>query len=183
MPAGDLNAALAERLVEAFGRQLWCSKLPASRASSPCSLISGPEIMLANVRLDELLRVEIYRRGLHSDAFSEPGLRPAENPPVLPGSVSVTRSVDVACYPSLGRRRRLDHRRDRRHQGHHDCGHGGGCGAAMLPGALDRSCRAARGSAGEPAAGRRARRQHAVRIRPAEQPGRDGSSAWSSTGP
>jgi phosphosulfolactate synthase len=28
------------------------------------------------VRLEELLRVEIYRRGLHSDAFSNPKLRP-----------------------------------------------------------------------------------------------------------
>ena len=29
---------------------------------------------LANVRLEELLRVEIYRRGLHADAFAKPGL-------------------------------------------------------------------------------------------------------------
>jgi hypothetical protein len=29
------------------------------------------------VRLEELLRVEIYRRGLHSDAFSRPNLAPA----------------------------------------------------------------------------------------------------------
>jgi len=29
-----------------------------------------PEVRLSNVRLEELLRVEIYRRGLHSDAFA-----------------------------------------------------------------------------------------------------------------
>jgi hypothetical protein len=29
-----------------------------------------------NVRLEELLRVEIYRRGLHSDAFGHTKLRP-----------------------------------------------------------------------------------------------------------
>jgi phosphosulfolactate synthase len=28
------------------------------------------------VRLEELLRVEIYRRGLHSDAFGRENLRP-----------------------------------------------------------------------------------------------------------
>jgi phosphosulfolactate synthase len=31
---------------------------------------------LCNIRLEELLRVEIYRRGLHSDAFGKPNLRP-----------------------------------------------------------------------------------------------------------
>ena len=31
-----------------------------------------------NVRLEELLRVEIYRRGLHSDAFANPNLRPSK---------------------------------------------------------------------------------------------------------
>jgi phosphosulfolactate synthase len=33
-------------------------------------------VQLGNVRLDELLRVEIYRRGIHSDAFLQPRLRP-----------------------------------------------------------------------------------------------------------
>jgi phosphosulfolactate synthase len=32
---------------------------------------------MSNVRLEELLRVEIYRRGLHSDAFEHANLRPA----------------------------------------------------------------------------------------------------------
>jgi phosphosulfolactate synthase len=36
----------------------------------------GREVHLCNVRLEELLRVEIYRRGLHSDAFAKPHLRP-----------------------------------------------------------------------------------------------------------
>jgi phosphosulfolactate synthase len=34
-------------------------------------------VNLGNVRLEEILRVEIYRRGLHSDAFRNPKLRPA----------------------------------------------------------------------------------------------------------
>jgi phosphosulfolactate synthase len=33
-------------------------------------------VHLCNVRLEELLRVEIYRRGLHSDAFARANLRP-----------------------------------------------------------------------------------------------------------
>jgi len=36
----------------------------------------GREVRLCNVRLEELLRVEIYRRGLHSDAFGHANLRP-----------------------------------------------------------------------------------------------------------
>jgi phosphosulfolactate synthase len=36
---------------------------------------------LCNVRLEELLRVEIYRRGLHSDAFDKPNLRPRLSEP------------------------------------------------------------------------------------------------------
>jgi len=40
----------------------------------------GQRVRLCNVRLEELLRVEIYRRGLHSDAFAIPNLRPT-----LPG--------------------------------------------------------------------------------------------------
>lgn len=37
----------------------------------------GPRVHLCNVRLEEVLRVEIFRRGLHSDAFAMPNLRPA----------------------------------------------------------------------------------------------------------
>jgi phosphosulfolactate synthase len=36
----------------------------------------GQDVRLSNVRLEELLRVEIYRRGLHSDAFQNEKLRP-----------------------------------------------------------------------------------------------------------
>jgi phosphosulfolactate synthase len=36
----------------------------------------GRDVHLCNVRLEELLRVEIYRRGLHSDAFGHTNLRP-----------------------------------------------------------------------------------------------------------
>ena len=36
----------------------------------------GREVCLSNERLEELLCVEIYRIGLHSDAFLRPNLRP-----------------------------------------------------------------------------------------------------------
>jgi phosphosulfolactate synthase len=36
----------------------------------------GSAVHLCNIRLEEVLRVEIYRRGLHSDAFANPKLRP-----------------------------------------------------------------------------------------------------------
>ena len=39
------------------------------------------QVHLCNVRLEELLRVEIYRRGLHSDAFGKENLRPS--PPAM----------------------------------------------------------------------------------------------------
>jgi phosphosulfolactate synthase len=34
-------------------------------------------VRLSNVRLEEILRVEIFRRGLHSDAFQIAKLRPS----------------------------------------------------------------------------------------------------------
>ena len=49
----------------------------------------GREVRLCNVRLEELLRVEIYRRGLHSDAFGKANLRPP---------VPATVAVSGACH-------------------------------------------------------------------------------------
>jgi phosphosulfolactate synthase len=43
----------------------------------------GPQVRLCNVRLEELLRVEIYRRGLHSDSFCRDNLRP-QVVPIVP---------------------------------------------------------------------------------------------------
>lgn len=85
--AGRLNAPLAEQLVEAFGLSTLVFEAPSKRSQFALLAHFGPEVMLANVPLDELLRVEIYRRGLHSDAFSEPGLRPAENHSSSPGQL------------------------------------------------------------------------------------------------
>ncbi|MGH2859540.1 MAG: phosphosulfolactate synthase [Solirubrobacteraceae bacterium] len=78
--AGTLAAALADRLVEAFGIELLVFEAPTKASQFALLDHLGPAAQLSNVRLDELLRVEIYRRGLHSDAFSNPRLRPPPRP-------------------------------------------------------------------------------------------------------
>jgi phosphosulfolactate synthase len=77
---GRLDNALAERFVSAFGLERVVFEAPTK--ASEFALIDhfGPEVRLGNVRLDELLRVEIYRRGLHSDAFANEKLRPVRAP-------------------------------------------------------------------------------------------------------
>lgn len=53
--------------------------LQASTKASQFALLDhfGRQVRLGNVRLEELLRLKIYRRGLHADAFAKTGLRPA----------------------------------------------------------------------------------------------------------
>lgn len=73
---GNFNAAFADRFASAFGLDLVLFEAP--NKSSQFRLLDhfGSTVHLCNVRLEEVLRVEIYRRGLHSDAFSNPKLRP-----------------------------------------------------------------------------------------------------------
>jgi phosphosulfolactate synthase len=73
---GALDSALADRFATAFGLGKVVFEAPTK--SSQFALLShyGAEVRLGNVRLEELLRVEIYRRGLHSDAFGLQKLRP-----------------------------------------------------------------------------------------------------------
>jgi phosphosulfolactate synthase len=74
---GNFNAPFADRFAKAFGFSLLMFEAPTK--SSQFALLNhfGREVHLCNVRLEEVLRVEIYRRGLHSDAFAVPKLRPA----------------------------------------------------------------------------------------------------------
>ncbi|MGH7985492.1 MAG: phosphosulfolactate synthase [Candidatus Binataceae bacterium] len=73
---GNLSTAFAERFVDAF----WFAHVTFEAPNKPSqfALLNhfGREVRLSNVRLEELLRVEIYRRGLHSDAFGMPNLKP-----------------------------------------------------------------------------------------------------------
>ena len=73
---GDLNQRLADRFADTFG--LGQVMFEAPNKASQFALLDhfGNRVRLCNVRLEEILRVEIYRRGLHSDAFRRENLRP-----------------------------------------------------------------------------------------------------------
>jgi phosphosulfolactate synthase len=73
---GEFEARQADTLAEAFGLERLLFEAP--NKASQFALIDhfGPTVQLGNVRLEEVLRVEIYRRGLHSDAFRRANLRP-----------------------------------------------------------------------------------------------------------
>lgn len=73
---GLLQGRFADRFVEAFGLRNVTFEAPDKLSQFALLDYFGPEVRIANVRLEELLRVEIYRRGLHSDSFSKPNLRP-----------------------------------------------------------------------------------------------------------
>lgn len=73
--AGNFAAAAAERFVDAFGFDALLFEAPQKASQFALLDHFGPSIQLSNVRLEELLRVEIYRRGLHADAFDKPLLR------------------------------------------------------------------------------------------------------------
>jgi phosphosulfolactate synthase len=73
---GELDRAHADRFVEAFGHGVVSFEAPNKRSQFALLDHFGADVHLSNVRLEELLRVEIYRRGLHSDAFAKENLRP-----------------------------------------------------------------------------------------------------------
>jgi phosphosulfolactate synthase len=75
-PEGNLNTAFAERFVAQFGFETVMFEAPNKPSQFALLKHFGRQIHLCNVRLEELLRVEIFRRGLHSDAFELPNLRP-----------------------------------------------------------------------------------------------------------
>lgn len=73
---GSLNAPFAERFADEFGLKTITFEAPTKPNQFAFLDHFGPDVQISNVRLEELLRVEIYRRGLHSDAFSKAKLRP-----------------------------------------------------------------------------------------------------------
>ena len=74
---GNFNAAFAERFANVFGLAVVIFEAPNKSSQFAMLEHLGREVHLCNVRLEELLRVEIYRRGLHSDSFGRANLRPA----------------------------------------------------------------------------------------------------------
>jgi phosphosulfolactate synthase len=73
---GKLNAAFADRFAHAFGHNTVIFEAPNKPSQFALLDHFGRQVHLCNVRIEELLRVEIYRRGLHSDAFGRSNLRP-----------------------------------------------------------------------------------------------------------
>jgi phosphosulfolactate synthase len=73
---GEFDAGAADRFARAFGLKVAVFEAPNKPSQFALLNHFGPEVHLSNVRLEELLRVEIYRRGLHSDAFQHDNLRP-----------------------------------------------------------------------------------------------------------
>jgi phosphosulfolactate synthase len=73
---GRFDVRLADQLVNAFGQGRVVFEAPTKASQFALLDHFGREVRLCNIRLEELLRVEIYRRGLHSDAFSKRNLAP-----------------------------------------------------------------------------------------------------------
>lgn len=74
---GALDVETAERLANTFGLDSVSFEAPTKAGQFALIDLLGPSVRLANVRLEEVLRVEGYRRGLHSDAFGNARLRPS----------------------------------------------------------------------------------------------------------
>jgi phosphosulfolactate synthase len=73
---GTFNPAYADLFAEAFGLRDVMFEAPNKPSQFALLEHFGPEVHLCNVRLEEVLRVEIYRRGIHSDAFANQRLKP-----------------------------------------------------------------------------------------------------------
>jgi phosphosulfolactate synthase len=74
---GKLNPAYADRFAEEFGLDIAIFEAPNKASQFAFLDHFGPRVHLSNVRLEEVLRIEIYRRGLHADAFGKPKLGPS----------------------------------------------------------------------------------------------------------
>jgi phosphosulfolactate synthase len=92
---GNLNRGYADRFAKAFGLDTVMFEAPNKASQFALLNHLGREVHLCNVRLEELLRVEIYRRGLHSDAFARENLRPVTPNPVRPRAESLGRKESV----------------------------------------------------------------------------------------
>jgi phosphosulfolactate synthase len=66
---GRLNTEFAETFVNAWGIATTVFEAPTKRSQFDLLTHFGNQVNLSNVRLEEILRVEIYRRGLHADSF------------------------------------------------------------------------------------------------------------------
>ena len=65
------NAHAADAFATAWGLDQTLFEAPTKRSQFDLMSHFGNEVNLGNVRLEEVLRVEIYRRGLHADSFAQ----------------------------------------------------------------------------------------------------------------
>ncbi len=73
-----LNTAAAELFASRIGLDRVVFETPTKRSQFDMIDLFGQEVNISNVRMEELLRVEIYRRGLHADSYQRfLGGRPA----------------------------------------------------------------------------------------------------------
>jgi phosphosulfolactate synthase len=68
--SGKLNVSFAEHFLTAWGPERTVFEAPTKRSQFDFLTHFGPLVNLSNVRLEEILRVEIYRRGLHADSYN-----------------------------------------------------------------------------------------------------------------
>lgn len=73
---GEFNPHAADRFAEAFGLDTAVFEAPTKPSQFALLHHFGREVHISNVRIEDLLRVEIYRYGLHSDAFQHDNLSP-----------------------------------------------------------------------------------------------------------
>jgi phosphosulfolactate synthase len=71
---GQPNLKMADKVVKAVGGDFDLVQFEVPTKESQFRLLDhfGPSVMLSNVPLNELLRVEIYRRRLHSQSYRPP---------------------------------------------------------------------------------------------------------------
>ncbi len=71
---GELRRDMADMLLDELPLELLCFEAPTKSSQFALLKHLGPDVILSNVRLEELLRVEIFRRGLHADSYGDPQL-------------------------------------------------------------------------------------------------------------
>ncbi len=71
---GRLRQDSADLLVQELGMDSLCFEAPTKSSQFALLKHLGPDVVLSNVRLEELLRVEIFRRGMHADSYGDPKL-------------------------------------------------------------------------------------------------------------
>lgn len=78
---GQFNPSFADRLARAFGLEIVTFSAPDRAAQIAILDHFGRDVHLCNVRLEDLLTVESFRRGLHSAAFLSERLHPGRAKP------------------------------------------------------------------------------------------------------